>query len=255
MGAVIAIVIIVFIVLFVLSKSVNSINKSVQKMQGRDRCVACKRRLKAVNGVYAKKCSKCGADQPSDFDRIMAKTKMSLQQGERGLNVGPVTLSGTKGQLVLTNKRLHFQPKGSGGPAKDWPLQDVTKVSGGDTGGVAIDTHSGDHVVFVAGKAAKWKEPVLNAANSPLIKQLRSQSSAGSTASAPPAVVTSPPSTRAPEAAAPAGTHLTTPVPAAPGTPAGWLADPAHRHEQRYWDGSRWTEHVSSGGEQTTDFL
>ncbi|HKO85810.1 MAG TPA: DUF2510 domain-containing protein, partial [Actinomycetota bacterium] len=25
----------------------------------------------------------------------------------------------------------------------------------------------------------------------------------------------------------------------------GWLADPSRRHELRYWDGQRWTEHVS----------
>jgi Protein of unknown function (DUF2510) len=30
--------------------------------------------------------------------------------------------------------------------------------------------------------------------------------------------------------------------------PADWLADPTGRHELRYWDGSRWTEHVSDAG-------
>jgi hypothetical protein len=30
--------------------------------------------------------------------------------------------------------------------------------------------------------------------------------------------------------------------------PAGWLADPLHRHELRYWDGRTWTEHVSDAG-------
>lgn len=29
---------------------------------------------------------------------------------------------------------------------------------------------------------------------------------------------------------------------------AGWHADPLGRHEQRYWDGARWTAHVSDGG-------
>ena len=37
--------------------------------------------------------------------------------------------------------------------------------------------------------------------------------------------------------------------------PAGWLADPLGRHELRYWDGERWTEHVSDGGAQATDPL
>ena len=30
-----------------------------------------------------------------------------------------------------------------------------------------------------------------------------------------------------------------------PSAPAGWIPDPRGRHELRYWDGSRWTEHVS----------
>ncbi len=36
-------------------------------------------------------------------------------------------------------------------------------------------------------------------------------------------------------------------------TPAGWYADPTGRSEHRYWDGNRWTEHVSSRGIPTTD--
>ena len=35
--------------------------------------------------------------------------------------------------------------------------------------------------------------------------------------------------------------------------PAGWYADPAGRFELRYWDGTAWTEHVSRGGQQSTD--
>lgn len=34
---------------------------------------------------------------------------------------------------------------------------------------------------------------------------------------------------------------------------AGWYADPYARHAHRYWDGSRWTEHVGSHGRQSTD--
>lgn len=44
-------------------------------------------------------------------------------------------------------------------------------------------------------------------------------------------------------------------APPPPGTPAGWLADPVSRYEHRYWDGGKWTEHVSTGGVQSTDFL
>jgi uncharacterized protein DUF2510 len=37
--------------------------------------------------------------------------------------------------------------------------------------------------------------------------------------------------------------------------PAGWFADPGRRHELRYWDGQRWTEHVSDRGTQGVDPL
>lgn len=36
-------------------------------------------------------------------------------------------------------------------------------------------------------------------------------------------------------------------------TPPGWYADPAGRHEQRYFDGQQWTEHVHSHGRQAVD--
>ena len=40
----------------------------------------------------------------------------------------------------------------------------------------------------------------------------------------------------------------------APGQhPAGWYPDPFGRHESRYWDGQRWTEHVASHGRQSVD--
>lgn len=44
-------------------------------------------------------------------------------------------------------------------------------------------------------------------------------------------------------------------APAPPGTAASWLPDPMSRNELRYWDGAAWTEHVSTGGVQTTDQL
>lgn len=37
--------------------------------------------------------------------------------------------------------------------------------------------------------------------------------------------------------------------------PAGWYADPAHRHEYRYWDGANWTALVSDGGVTASDSL
>ncbi|HKY66004.1 MAG TPA: phospholipid scramblase-related protein [Acidimicrobiales bacterium] len=35
--------------------------------------------------------------------------------------------------------------------------------------------------------------------------------------------------------------------------PPGWYPDPFGRHESRYWDGHRWTEHVASHGRQAVD--
>ena len=37
------------------------------------------------------------------------------------------------------------------------------------------------------------------------------------------------------------------------GAPANWLTDPSGRHQLRYWNGTNWTEHVSSNGQTTTD--
>lgn len=37
------------------------------------------------------------------------------------------------------------------------------------------------------------------------------------------------------------------------GTAPGWFADPFVRHEQRYWSGTGWTEHVLDHGAPGTD--
>ena len=37
--------------------------------------------------------------------------------------------------------------------------------------------------------------------------------------------------------------------------PAGWHADPHRRHDLRYWDGQRWTEHVSTQGQPGHDWV
>ena len=36
-------------------------------------------------------------------------------------------------------------------------------------------------------------------------------------------------------------------------SPAGWHSDPHSRHQYRYWDGTRWTEHVADGGQSGID--
>jgi len=43
-------------------------------------------------------------------------------------------------------------------------------------------------------------------------------------------------------------------TPSASGAAApAWYPDPTRRHEQRYWDGTRWTDHVSTRGQPTVD--
>jgi hypothetical protein len=42
-------------------------------------------------------------------------------------------------------------------------------------------------------------------------------------------------------------------APVTPTVPAGWYPDPSGRFEQRYWDGTQWTEHVARQGQQYTD--
>ncbi|MCK4178122.1 hypothetical protein [Aciditerrimonas ferrireducens] len=48
-----------------------------------------------------------------------------------------------------------------------------------------------------------------------------------------------------------AGQHLPPPPSPAP----GWYVDPTDRYFLRYWDGSRWTERVASGGKESVDPL
>lgn len=64
------------------------------------------------------------------------------------------------------------------------------------------------------------------------------------------ASMSQPPQTSAPLPQAPPPPPASPPPPSAP--PA-WAPDPLGRHELRYWDGQRWTEHVSDGGVQGTD--
>jgi len=37
------------------------------------------------------------------------------------------------------------------------------------------------------------------------------------------------------------------------GIAPGWLADPFAKHDQRYWSGTEWTEHVTDDGVPGTD--
>ncbi|MGC4106058.1 MAG: DUF2510 domain-containing protein [Thermomicrobiales bacterium] len=43
--------------------------------------------------------------------------------------------------------------------------------------------------------------------------------------------------------------------PATPPAPPTWAPDPGKRHQLRWWDGTRWTEHVSDDAQQSIDPL
>jgi len=59
----------------------------------------------------------------------------------------------------------------------------------------------------------------------------------------PPGAGFAPPEARGPVAPGGRGSGIGT-----SGIAPGWLVDPTGRHEQRYWSGSEWTEHVTDAG-------
>ncbi len=44
-------------------------------------------------------------------------------------------------------------------------------------------------------------------------------------------------------------------MPVTPSVPAQWAPDPSGRHQHRWWDGERWTEHVADNGNSGVDPL
>jgi hypothetical protein len=70
--------------------------------------------------------------------------------------------------------------------------------------------------------------------------------------SAYPSPAVAPAAVTAPPPPPPPPTTSTQP-PAPKNTAAAWNPDPTKRHELRYWDGGRWTEHVSDQGKTATD--
>lgn len=74
-------------------------------------------------------------------------------------------------------------------------------------------------------------------------KAIREQLSVGPVAPPPPMAAAVPPPAPVPAPAQPAE------------SPAGWHADPSGRHHHRWWDGTRWTDAVSTNGTTSTDPL
>lgn len=69
----------------------------------------------------------------------------------------------------------------------------------------------------------------------------------GSPAVTPPPPPPPPPPSAQPTAPPPPPPQPGLPPYGAPGMPAGWQPDPTGRHQERLWDGERWTPHVRDG--------
>ena len=73
---------------------------------------------------------------------------------------------------------------------------------------------------------------------------------------APPAAGTAYPGFTAPgPEGTPPASQAAPEAPPARQVPRSWLADPAGRHELRYWDGTKFTEHVADAGKISIDPL
>lgn len=180
MGTVVGVIIVVLIVLFVVGKMLNSISKSVQRMQGKDRCASCKSRIKAVNGQYAAVCRKCGAHQPwaDPFQQAMRSSKLVPLDSERPDYAGPVTVGGQQGTLVLTNHRLHFTPKGRN--LAPWTV-DLASVDAviriTDAPGFGVRVGEQKHF-FATQPGTQWYDKTLAAANAPAVQAVRTAAKA-----------------------------------------------------------------------------
>jgi len=109
----------------------------------------------------------------------------------------------------------------------------------------ALNTHAADG----------WSVVQIVPAGSSIVAYLSRPATAGGLAdSTTVAAATATAAVAASPAADPAPVAAAAPAPAADdAVPAGWYPDPSGRFELRYWDGSRWTEHVSRAGQQYTD--
>lgn len=74
--------------------------------------------------------------------------------------------------------------------------------------------------------------------------------STGSVSSAPTEAVATTPAIETPvgETASNNSPASTSTASGTPSVPADWYKDPSGRYDYRYWDGQKWTEHVSRGG-------
>ncbi len=108
-------------------------------------------------------------------------------------------------------------------------------------------SHEGWEVVEIVNDGTNWFHAFIRHAGSVQVAPRPGMSTPTSTTTG--TGTTASPTASAPQAAAPVTASTST----APAVPANWYKDPSGRFELRYWNGSAWTEHVSTGGAQSID--
>ena len=192
-----------------------------------------------------------------------------------------------QGQLVITSQRLVFMGKSKTSECSFGKLLNIQQAPGRIT--VSVSNRQKPTVVQYGTKLDGWVEMRLGLALAIFrhesvqfadvieqnLRELEAErpgmaipqaSLANPSESSPPPIETSPQSTSAvsvlgeqvnPPASQP---QAVTPEPAsqsapAPPPPPSWSTDPTGRFELRWWDGTRWTENVSTAGQQSVDLL
>ena len=124
----------------------------------------------------------------------------------------------------------------------------------------ALNAHAADGwsvvQIIAAGTVivAYLSRPATGASSDAATTATAATAAVAATAAATPVVDAPAPAPAPAPAAEPMAAAAPAPAPApADAVPAGWYPDPSSRFELRYWDGTRWTEHVSRGGQQSTD--
>jgi hypothetical protein len=124
----------------------------------------------------------------------------------------------------------------------------TTKVPGRRGGGLSgsPSTPPGPGRAGMPGAAPSWGSPAAGAPPAPWTPQAQWSPQPPAT---PPAPGTAQPWQAGPGPTPAVGSAAS--VGANP--PPGWHPDPVARHDHRYWDGDRWTEHVVSAGTPAVD--
>jgi hypothetical protein len=111
-------------------------------------------------------------------------------------------------------------------------------------------SHEGWEVVEIVNDGAHWFHAFIRHAGNVPVAPRPGMNATGVAATS---TVDASPTATTPSTAAPATAAAPTQTNPAPSVPANWYKDPSGRFELRYWNGSAWTEHVSTGGTQSID--